>query len=115
MRGQITLKSELGHGTIVDFWIPFGKCSNTKEDSLLVKLASASYPVRSDGSVTRRSLEYHNSPTLASDLFNHTVQKLHGWEDLSINSFGHNDLSAYLPNLPKEKRRGIHILVVEDK
>ncbi|KAF3031421.1 hypothetical protein E8E12_001280 [Didymella heteroderae] len=115
MRGGLTLWSELGHGTTVELWVPFGKVSYGEHGSPLMKLGPAPHPLQSEMSLARGALKHYNNPTLTPSLFDHTVQKLQVLEGLSKTSFSRDESSACSLNIPEEKRRGIHILVVEDK
>ncbi|KAI0976632.1 hypothetical protein F4678DRAFT_480138 [Xylaria arbuscula] len=106
MKGNIELESNMGHGTVVTFWIPFAKPQNANE-SPLVKIDTL--PLRAKPEMSIR----HNSPDRKQySTFKSSTDELSS-KNLSV-TFNMSQTSDNEEILPKSERAKIHILVVED-
>ena len=114
MHGEINLKSELGHGTITTFWIPFNKPQFNKLRSPPTDARPVLEKSRSDKSIPGC---LSATQSVAGDFSHYPAPSSYP------SSRSNTDLD---PMLPKEDsteepveqeidRKNVHVLIVEDK
>ncbi|KAF2459882.1 hypothetical protein BDY21DRAFT_281127, partial [Lineolata rhizophorae] len=111
MHGEITLDSKTGSGTIATFWIPFNRAPASNKESQFIDMAPIPDRLQSDASVSCGSSELE-SPPAAPETRGVAPGKPPPAAGLRKPSVA-NSISEY-PELPKEERKNIHVLVVED-
>ncbi|KAI1309790.1 hypothetical protein F5Y03DRAFT_403953 [Xylaria venustula] len=106
MGGSIKLHSIEGHGAEVTFWVPFAKPQNTGESSLL-DVDPVPLPAKAETSIRHDSSGQKQGSALKSYIGEVSMKNLSARFDML-------QISDFEDELPKSKRAGIHILVVED-
>lgn len=116
MHGEITLESTLGVGTHATFSIPFHKPQFRSGTLLLINLEPIPPRLQSDLSLSSCASELGSVTPPSSS--SKTVEKGSGLEmdrPTSRKSPRAIPTSFHAGNLSEAERRGIHVLVVEDK
>ena len=114
MHGDISLKSELGHGTTTTFWIPFNKRQSTKLGSPPMDVRPVLESSQSDVSIPGC---HSGTQSTVGDFQQYQSPSSH------LNSRSNSDLKPAPPQedstenlVPQEiDRKNVHVLIVEDK
>jgi signal transduction histidine kinase len=109
MRGRITLESTLGQGTRATFWIPFNKPQYHDGTATLIDIGSIPDRLQSEMSVSCNSSDYEHvsgTPPTQSPMGTHRGKK---------RSISMTPPMAAEPELSREERAKIKVLLVEDK
>lgn len=117
MHGKIALESKLGHGSKATFWIPFNKCTYPEGGSPPVDISKIPLRLQSDHSLSLGSEEASRGPQTPTA----RTGKQHHGNHIRGPSASLSRIASIVesiddvPDIPREERDKIHVLVVEDK